>query len=301
MAIGMIATVPPGGHHASATVEACPDDTFLLSVGTVEFGSGSTNTHLQIAATVLGVPVARIRLRSSDTDAVDHDTGAYGSTGTVVAGRAVECAALDLKRQLVEHAAHLVGVTDVGCGEVSDGQVRFGDRVVSFAELFAVLDAQIVGKGISDGVGRSVAFNVQAFRVAVRAATGEVQILQSIQAVDAGAVLNPRQLTAQIEGGVAQAIGAALYEDLVVENGSPQTVNLRSYHIPQFADVPNTEVYFAHTADPQGPFGAKSMSEAPFNPVAPALANAIRAATGRRPTMTPMTAPRIWRMLHPTR
>ena len=298
MAVGMIATVPPGGHYASATLEARPDGSYLLSVGTVEFGSGSTTTQLQIAATVLGVPVARIRLRSADTDAVGHDTGAYGSTGTIVAGRAVERAAQDLRRQLLGHAASLLGADEGIGGEISDGEVRVGDRAVPFAELFGAVGTPIIGSGGSDGVGRSIAFNVQAFRVAVSTATGEVRILQSIQAVDAGAVLNPRALTGQIEGGVAQAIGAALYENLVIEDGTPQAVGFRSYHIPQFADVPRTEVYLARTADPYGPFGAKSMSEAPFNPVAPALANAICAATGRRPTMTPMTATRIWRMLH---
>jgi putative selenate reductase molybdopterin-binding subunit len=152
IAVGMIATVPPVGHCASATVEARPDGSFLLSVGTVEFGSGSMNTQLQIAATVLGVPVARIQLRASDTDAVGHDTGEYGSTGTIVAGRAVERAALDLKRQLLGHAACVLGVAQVAGGEVSDAPVLLGDRAVSFAELFDALDARIIGTGGSDGV-----------------------------------------------------------------------------------------------------------------------------------------------------
>jgi CO/xanthine dehydrogenase Mo-binding subunit len=72
---------------------------------------------------------------------------------------------------------------------------------------------------------------------------------------------------------------------------------LRNYHIPQMADVPHTEVLFAPTYDDLGPFGAKSMSEAPYNPVAPALANAVRDAIGVRPHELPMSRDRIWRLL----
>jgi CO/xanthine dehydrogenase Mo-binding subunit len=69
---------------------------------------------------------------------------------------------------------------------------------------------------------------------------------------------------------------------------------LREYHVPSLADVPRTEVYFARTSDPLGPLGAKPMSEAPFNPVAPALANAVRDATGVRLTALPMRRDRVW-------
>jgi CO/xanthine dehydrogenase Mo-binding subunit len=138
---------------------------------------------------------------------------------------------------------------------------------------------------------------VQAFRVAVHPGTGEVAILRSVHAADAGTVLNPEQCRGQVEGGVAQAIGSALFEEVMIDGtGRVTTSVLRSYHLPQFADVPRTEVLFADTADQLGPFGAKSMSESPYNPVAPALANAIRAAIGARPMALPMTGDRIWRL-----
>jgi CO/xanthine dehydrogenase Mo-binding subunit len=143
-----------------------------------------------------------------------------------------------------------------------------------------------------------VAFNVHAFRVAVHPQTGQVQILQSAHAADAGTVLNPEQCRGQVDGGVAQGIGSALYEDLRLDGqGRVLTSVLRNYHIPQLADVSNTEVYFAQTVDQLGPFGAKSMSESPYNPVAPALANAIRDATGLRPYQLPLSADRLWRLI----
>ncbi len=132
------------------------------------------------------------------------------------------------------------------------------------------------------------------FRVAVHRVTGSVRILQSVQAADAGYVVNPMQCRGQVEGGVAQAIGAALYENLDVDEGRVTTPVFRAYHIPAFADVPPTEVLFADTHDRLGPLGAKSMSESPFNPVAPALANAVRDATGVRFTALPLAADRIF-------
>ena len=138
-------------------------------------------------------------------------------------------------------------------------------------------------------------------RVAVDPGTGEVRLLKSVQAVDAGVVLNPEQLRGQVEGGVAQAIGSALLEELRLVDGEVVTRTLRNYRVPQIGDIPPTEVLLADTYDELGPFGAKSMSEAPYNPVAPAIANAVRDAIGRRPHELPMTRDRVWRLLSETR
>ncbi|MGH3781535.1 MAG: xanthine dehydrogenase family protein molybdopterin-binding subunit [Pseudonocardiaceae bacterium] len=296
----MIATIPPRGHVAEASVsldpasvdpaspEAGGDST--LRVGTAEFGNGTTTVHTQIAATVLGTEPERIAVHQSDTDAVGHDTGAFGSAGSVVAGRAVPAAAAELRRQILDRAAALAGVTD---GRLGPAGVQCGERLVELAEI-----APLTAHACHDGTPRSVAFNVHAVRVAVDPATGRVRILQSVHAADAGTVLNPEQCRGQIEGRVAQGIGSALYEELRLDGqGRVLTAVLRNYHIPQLADVPYTEVYFAQTVDELGPFGAKSMSESPYNPVAPALANAIRDATGVRPYELPMSADRLWRLI----
>jgi putative selenate reductase molybdopterin-binding subunit len=124
-------------------------------------------------------------------------------------------------------------------------------------------------------------------------------ILKSVQAADAGQVINPMQCRGQIEGGLAQALGAALYEAVTLDDsGRVTSRDLRGYHIPACADVPPTEVLFAETTDRLGPLGAKSMSEAPYDPVAPALANAIRDATGVRFLSIPIRIDRIWQALH---
>jgi CO/xanthine dehydrogenase Mo-binding subunit len=263
MAVAMIATIPPRGHFADASVSLDEDGGYTLSVGTAEFGNGTSTVHTQLVAAEFNVTADRVRLRQSDTDATQYDTGAFGSAGTVVAGRAVQAACRDLR-----------------------------------AKFATGRPAPLVGHGRHDGTPRSVAFNVHAFRVAVNVETGEVRILQSVQAADAGVVLNPEQCRGQVEGGVAQAIGSALYEEMLVgPDGAVTTTDLRNYHIPQLADVPVTEVYFADTYDALGPLGAKSMSESPYNPVAPALANAIARACGARLRQLPMTPARVWRAL----
>jgi CO/xanthine dehydrogenase Mo-binding subunit/aerobic-type carbon monoxide dehydrogenase small subunit (CoxS/CutS family) len=263
LALGMLDTVPPHGHQADAHIRAEPDGTYLLSVGTAEFGNGTTTVHRQIAADVLGTTVEAIRIRQSDTDFVGYDTGAFGSTGTVVAGMAVQRAAMAL------------------AARISAGE-----------------SGPLEASGHSDGTPRSVAFNVHAFRVAVDPQSGRVAILRSVHAADAGRVMNPMQCRGQVDGGVAQALGAAMHEEVVIDaHGAVSNPSLRNYHIPAFADVPRTEVFFAESEDRNGPLGAKSMSESPFNPVAAALANAIADATGARLRQTPLKIDRIYRAM----
>ena len=187
---------------------------------------------------------------------------------------------------------------DSGAGVLEDGGMRVGSRLISAAEPRE--SSQLTASARHDGTPRSVAFTVHGFQVAVDCATGEVRILQSVQAADVGTVLNPEQLRGQIEGATAQAIGTALYEEIRLDGaGRVTTTAFRNYHVPRFADIPDTEVYFAESGDTLGLLDAKSMSEAPYNPVAPALANAIRDALGVRPHQLPMSRERLWRLVIP--
>jgi putative selenate reductase molybdopterin-binding subunit len=258
-----------------------------------EFGNGSTTVHRQLVADALATTVDRIRIRQSDTALVGHDTGAFASTGTVVAGTAAQRAATGLRELLFDEAARHTGMPREQCRLAGDEVHCAGRRMplVELARGAAVLSAD----GHADGGQRSVAFNAHWLRIAVDPDSGEIRILRSVHSADAGRVLNPMQCRGQVEGGVAQALGAALAEHVDIDDeGRVTTADLRSYHLPTYADVPVTEVYFARTSDPLGPAGAKSMSESPFNPVAAALANALRDATGIRFTDLPFTRDRVW-------
>lgn len=287
-AIAMIATIPPRGHHSNVTVSVGPDGVYTVDVGTAEFGNGTTTVHVQLVAQELATTPDRVRVRQSDTATAGYDTGAYGSTGSVVAGKAVQIAAERLRSALLAAA---------GGGRLGPDGVARPDG--SFAPFHELVGEGLSADGSHDGTPRSIAFNVHGFRVAVDPSTGEVRILQSVQAADAGVVINPEQLRGQVEGGTAQGIGSALYEEMTLRDGEVLTRTFRDYRVPQMADIPVTEVLFADTVDQLGPRGAKSMSEAPYNPVAPALANAIRDATGVRPHELPMSRVRLWRLLNP--
>ncbi|MFJ2640177.1 molybdopterin-dependent oxidoreductase [Streptomyces sp. NPDC087511] len=296
-ALAMIATGPPGGHIADARAALLPDGGFELGVGTAEFGNGTTTVHRQIAAGELATTVDRITVRQSDTDVVRHDTGAFASTGVVVAGKATLRATRALADLLLDFAAVHLGVPRADCRLAEEAVLHPGGRL-PLKELYTAARAVGVGfaaKGHFGGTPRSVAFNAQWFRIAVDPGTGEIRILRSVHAADAGQVMNPMQCRGQVEGGVAQALGATLFENVRIdERGEVGTAAFRRYRLPQYADVPRTEVHFMETADAIGPLGAKSMSESPFNPVAPAFANALRDATGVRFARLPLTRDRVW-------
>lgn len=299
-ALTMIDTVPPGGHLSDTVVTLDDDGGYTLTVGTAEFGNGTATVHRQIAATVLNATPSAFTLRPSDTSHGGHDTGAYGSTGTVVGGMATERAAKALREAILVFAAQWSGAAREACTLEGD-TVVCGKARVALAQLRAAAHAAGValsGAGHAEGTPRSVAFNVQGFRVAVNRSTGEIRILKSVQAADAGRVINPMQCRGQVEGGVAQALGAALFEEVIIDAGGKViTPSLRTYHLPAYGDIPRTEVLFADTYDTVGPLGAKSMSESPYNPVAAALANALRDATGVRFTRLPLRPDRVYARL----
>ncbi|MFK0159517.1 molybdopterin-dependent oxidoreductase [Streptomyces sp. NPDC090493] len=303
-ALAMIATGPPGGHIADARAALLPDGSFDLAVGTAEFGNGTTTVHRQIAAGELATTVDRITVRQSDTDVVRHDTGAFASTGTVVAGKATLRASRALADLLLDFAAAHLRVARAECRLAEEAVLHPGGRL-PLKELYAaarVVGVECAADGHFGGTPRSVAFNAQWFRVGVDPGTGEIRILRSVHAADAGKVMNPMQCRGQVEGGVAQALGATLFENVRLDaRGQVETAAFRRYRLPQYADIPRTEVHFMETADTIGPLGAKSMSESPFNPVAPALANALRDATGVRFTELPLTRDRVWRALDASR
>jgi putative selenate reductase molybdopterin-binding subunit len=300
IALTMIDTVPPAGHFADCKISLRDDGGFELTVGTAEFGNGTSTVHRQIAATALATTVDQIVLRQSDTAHGGHDTGAYGSAGTFVAGRATQAAAENLAGEIMAFATLTTGINE-SCALEQDSVVC-GTQRLPYAELAKSARQQgktLQASGTSAGSPRSVAFNVQGFRVAVNKGTGEIKILKSVHAADAGRVANPMQCRGQVEGGVAQSLGATLYEEMVIDEGG-RVVNpkFREYHLPSFADIPRTEVFFADTSDSIGPMGAKSMSESPYNPVAAALGNALADATGIRFTAVPFKPDRLFPALH---
>ncbi|MFJ7956462.1 molybdopterin-dependent oxidoreductase [Streptomyces sp. NPDC096319] len=293
-------TAPPTEHISEAWLTLGDDLVYELAIGTVEFGEGTSTAHVQIAADQLRTTPSRIRLVQSDTDRTGFDTGAFASAGLFVAGNAVLRAADAVRDRILEFAAARTGVHVVMCF-LDDEHVVCGEERVPLADLVA----QARARGIrftaarkAYGSPRSVTSNTQGFRIAVHRVTGEIRILHSVHATDAGVVINPEQVRGQVDGGVAQGIGFALTENYRIDaDGTMANPNLRNYRIPTYADVPRTELLLVGSVDSVGALHSKGMAECCINPVAPALANALRDATGVRYRELPLTPERIYSRL----
>jgi putative selenate reductase molybdopterin-binding subunit len=300
IAISMLDCAPPTEHRSEARIDLLADGRYHLAIGSAEFGNGTITVHRQIAATVLGCGVERVLVTNADTDKSGHDTGTFASTGLVIGGAAVQKAATVLRDQLLQLASRYTGIPVSRC-ILGDGALECGASTLPLTEIYV----RATGDGIKLNAfrkayasPRSVSFNVHGFRLAVNRVTGEIDILQSVHAADAGTVMNPLQCTGQIEGGIAQGIGWSMIENMLFdESGAVTNPTLRNYRIPAFADIPRTEVYFATTTDTVGPMGAKPMSESPVNPVAAAMANALADATGIRFAKLPFTPPRLFEQM----
>ncbi|TDH58404.1 aldehyde oxidase [Dankookia rubra] len=296
-AMAMLECGPPTEHRSGVEMALLPDGRFQLAVGSTEMGNGSVTAHGQIAAAQLGARMADMALINADTDRTPYDTGTFASTGTVVAGQAVNLAAQGLRENILGFAARHTGMAAAGW-RLEAGVARNGEMRITLAALHAAgTDAghrfQVKRKAYLSP--RTVAFNVQGIRLAVHRVTGEIRILRSVHAADIGRPINPLQCRGQIDGAVAMGLGWALTEHMVHSaDGHVVNAAFRNYHIPAFADVPRTEVLFADTYDSIGPLGAKSQGECAINPVAPAVANALANAVGTRFAELPLTPDRIF-------
>ncbi len=290
---------PPTEHRSEAHLSLLPNGTFHLAAGAAEFGNGIRNAQRQVAATVLHSKAADIAMDFVDTDLQPYDTGTFASTGTSVATLAVEKSAQALRENLLDLASQVSGTSVEQC-ELEHGTVRCGARSLSLQELYAAapLRSKLHVSRKAYGSPRSTAFLAHGFRIAVHRVTGEIRILQSVHAYDAGKIINPVQALGQVEGAVAQGIGITLFERMVFDDsGTVVNPTFRNYRIPSFADIPRSEVFFADTKDRYGPLGAKPLGEAPLIPVSPALGNALANATGIRFHSLPFSADRIFSRL----
>jgi CO/xanthine dehydrogenase Mo-binding subunit/aerobic-type carbon monoxide dehydrogenase small subunit (CoxS/CutS family) len=288
---------PPTEHRSGALMALRPDGTYHLAVGSTEMGNGSVTSHRQIAAAVLGATADSIDIVNADTDLCPYDSGTFGSTGTVVAGKAVNLTAEALRDNIFDFASRHTAVERSAC-RLEAGTVVCGEQRIALTNLYVAgskAGHRFEAKRRAYLSPRTVAFNVHGIRLAVHRVTGEIRILHSVHAADIGRLINPMQCRGQIDGAIAMGFGWALTEKMVY-NAAGKMVNpaLRNYRIPAFADVPRTQVFFADTHDAIGPLGAKAQGECAINPVAPAIANALANATGVRFSDLPFTPDRIF-------
>jgi CO/xanthine dehydrogenase Mo-binding subunit/aerobic-type carbon monoxide dehydrogenase small subunit (CoxS/CutS family) len=293
-------TVPADGHIAQAALTLRPDGHYDLATGVPDFGTGTGGILRRIAAQALGTVPDRIHLCDADTDLLDHHSGGYGSTGVVLTGRAVARAGQELAERLRGIAATRTATGAAVC-RLGPDPVHCDGSPLALTALYTHAHAagtppRARATARADEAVLSLAYCAQWFRVQVDAVTGHVSILDSVHVADAGTVLDTDRCRGQIEGAIVQGVGTTLREELPADPAGRAIVrDLRTYTIPHFGEVPPPEIHLVPPENPESP--PKPMSELPFNTVAPALANAVRDATGIRFTTLPLRPDTVWAAL----
>ncbi len=299
--------------NSAADVRLNSDGSAQLLTSSVEIGQGPMTSLAQIVAETIGLRADRVSVSFPDTEVTPYDQSTSSSRTTFSMGHAAQKAALQVRAQVLDVAAQKLeaSVHDL---EIVDGIVRVKgapDRSLTIPQVFQARFGTAVGSffGSDDfqttggleaetGKGKASAFwflSAASAEVEVDTQTGKVRVLKAVTAVDAGKAINPRQCTLQNEGSMLTALGSALFEEMVFDNGQPINGSFLDYMMPSMEDSPDTfQSLLVETPHPEGPFGAKGLGEAGLGPVAPAIGNAVaNALRGARIKDLPLRPDRI--------
>jgi putative selenate reductase molybdopterin-binding subunit len=310
VAMVMQGTAIPYLDMGGASIKMNDDGSFNLLVGATDLGTGSDTVLAQMAAEVLGVPLEDMICYSSDTDFTPFDKGAYASSTTYISGTAAVNAAKICAERIRVRATMMLGLDESESVNVklSNRLASVPDgRSVTFAEI--ALDSlhknnqeQIMGVASYVSPVSPPPFAAQFAEVTVDTETGQVTVDKLVMAVDSGVIVNPLTASGQIEGGMTQALGYAVCEEMRYdEKGNAIERDLDRYHIFRADEMPALETIFVETFEPSHPFGVKAVAEIPMDGVAPAVGNAIFDAVGINIDENPTTPERVWKLLMATK
>ena len=291
------------GRNAEAEVRITPAGRVQVAIGVVDVGQGSTTVLAQMVAETLHIPVDHIDMVMADTATTPPAHRTAGSSTTMTSGTAVQQAAEEACRHLLEHAAAQLHESSLSW---QDGALvgASGQRhPFDFADTVAGMPGDIIGTAhITSG---STAYLVNTFgahfaEVEVDMPSGRIRVLRYVAAHDAGRVMHPRMAKNQVSGAVLQFLGIALREELFIDPrlGVTLNANFLEHKSTSVVDFPPIEVLFPGHPDPIGPFGAKALGEPPVVPVLATIANAVANATGVWLYEAPFTPPRVLRAMH---
>jgi putative selenate reductase molybdopterin-binding subunit len=301
VAMVMQGTAIPYLDMGGASIKMNEDASFNLLIGATDLGTGSDTILAQMAAEVLGVPVEDIITYSSDTDFTPFDKGAYASSTTYISGTAVVKAAQLCAERIRMRAARLLGQSDHQTIRLINKQAVGPDgRKVALVDialesLHHADQEQIMGAASFVSPSSPPPFAAQFAEVSVDRETGVVTVEKLVMAVDSGVIINPLTASGQIEGGMVQALGYAVCEEMVYDDkGCARERDFDKYHIFRADEMPELYTIFVETFEPTHPFGAKAVAEIPMDGVAPAVANAVLDAIGVNIDEIPLTPERVW-------
>ncbi len=286
------------GARSSSAISVNTDGTVNLITGSVDITGTRTSLAMQAAET-LGLGVEQVKPNVGDTDSIGYTDVSAGSRTTIATGTAVVKAAQNVITQMRERAAMLWGVhadtVSFHRGVFTTSQDA--DKRLSFGEL-AVQQPQtggsITGVGNVDVREWGGVFGTHIVDVEVDPETDQVTILRYTVVQDAGRAIHPTQVEGQMQGGVVQGIGWALYEGYEYnQEGEMLNPTFLDYKLPTALDVPFIETVIVEVPYPKHPYGVRGVGEMPIVPPPAAIANAIYRATGERMDQLPMTPTRI--------
>ena len=291
-----------GGPPAYATVRINRDGTIEVLTGAQDLGTGARTVMAQIAAEVLGAKITDVRTILGETERLPFASNSWGSITTASVGPAVRVAAEEARDSLFEAAAGMLDTTpsDLESRE-SEIHARSSDRCMLFREVCDKLgDVMISGhgsRGPNPDKTAIAAFGAQFAEVDVDVETGIIRVLRIVSAHDSGRIINPTLAESQLEGGIIQGLGYALFEERVLDerSGIPLNPTMHDYKIPTIGDIPRIDAFFVDAADTVANHtGAKGLAEPPIIGTAPAIANAVADALGVDVSEIPLTP---WRVL----
>ena len=306
----MQGTAIPYLDMGGASIKINDDGSFNLLVGATDLGTGSDTVLAQLAAEILGCPIDDILVYSSDTDFTPFDKGAYASSTTYISGGAVVKAAEQVAEQIKNVAVKMLNdtphVTRITPKDLilRDNKVLAPDgRFVTLADV--ALESlhhkdqfQIMAVASYVSPKSPPPFAAQFAQVLVDTQTGQITVEKLVMAVDSGVIVNPVTASGQIEGGMTQALGYAVSEEMLYDRlGRSIVSSLGDYKIFAADEMPELQTIFVETYEPSHPFGLKVVAEIPLDGVAPAVANAVHDAVGIWMPEIPMTPERVWKQL----
>ncbi|MBI4789053.1 MAG: molybdopterin-dependent oxidoreductase [Chloroflexi bacterium] len=314
----MQGTAIPYLDMGGASIKINDDGSFNLLVGATDLGTGSDTVLAQLAAELLGCPVDDILVYSSDTDFTPFDKGAYASSTTYISGGAVVKAAEQVAEQIRAVACRMLNEANVpnqpnmpNAPNITPQELvlRY-QQVIAPDGRFVTLE-QVALESLHHKDQRQIMavasyvspkspppFAAQYAQVLVDTETGQITVEKLVMAVDSGVIVNPATASGQIEGGMTQALGYAVCEEMLYDNkGNTEIRELGKYRIFAADEMPELQTIFVETFEPSHPFGLKAVAEIPMDGVAPAVANAVYDAVGVWMHEIPMTPERVWQQL----
>ncbi len=287
LAMGMQGSGISGVDVGSATLKLNDDGGYMLSIGSADMGTGCDTILAQIAAECLDCELDQISVSAADTDTSPYDSGSYASSTTYITGKAVEKAGRQLRELILEEGSRAL--------ELPAEELEFdGRRVYALGDESREISLVDIATRSMCGNNHALEITVSnsspispppfmagAVEIELDKETGEVRILNYAAVVDCGTPINPNLARIQVEGGLVQAMGMTLFENIQYSpEGKLRNNSFMQYKIPTRLDMGKLQVEFQSSYEPTGPFGAKSIGEIVINTPAPALVHAIANATG---------------------